>query len=151
VKRHKSIIPLSKDHHLGLLCCWKIRQGIRKNIAADRIRAYVLYFWETHLVKHFYEEEQLLFNKIQDPLNQQAITEHQELQSVADEITGPATFKNLNTFADLLEKHIRFEERVLFPYLETIFPEEELQLIGEQLEKLHSTTATDDFDDEFWV
>lgn len=110
-----------------------------------------MYFWETHLVKHFYEEEQLLFNKIQDPLNQQAITEHKGLQSVADEITGPATLKNLNTFADLLEKHIRFEERVLFPYLETIFPEEELQLIGEQLEKLHSTTATDDFDDEFWV
>lgn len=151
MKRHKSIIPLSKDHHFGLLCCWKIRQGIGKNIPADRIKTYVLYFWEAHLVKHFDEEEQLLFNKIQDTLNLQAIAEHRQLRSLADEIANSASIKNLNAFADLLEKHIRFEERVLFPYLETIFPEEELQLIGQQLEKLHSTTATDDFADEFWV
>jgi len=151
VKRHKSIIPLSKDHHLGLLCSWKIRQGIRRNIPQDRIKAYILYFWQTHLTEHFDEEERFLFNKVQDPLNQQAITEHEQLRSLVDEIARSASLQNINAFADLLEKHIRFEERVLFPYLETILPEEQLQSIGEQLEELHSNIATDDFADEFWV
>ena len=88
---------------------------------------------------------------MQDPLNQQAITEHEQLRSLVDEIARSASLQNINAFADLLEKHIRFEERVLFPYLETILPEEQLQSIGEQLEELHSNIATDDFADEFWV
>ncbi|GAB3426209.1 hypothetical protein GCM10027516_29840 [Niabella aquatica] len=115
------------------------------------MKAYILYFWHTHLAGHFDEEEKLLFKNAEETLNKQAIMEHRQLHFLVDEISGSATFQNLNVFANLLEKHIRFEERILFPYLETVIPPNELLAIGKQLEELHSGTATDDFADEFWV
>ncbi|CDF79955.1 hypothetical protein BN863_22430 [Formosa agariphila KMM 3901] len=30
LKRHKSLQPLSRDHHHGLLLAWKIRADLRK-------------------------------------------------------------------------------------------------------------------------
>ena len=30
MKRDKNIVPLSQDHHFGLLSGWKIKQGIKK-------------------------------------------------------------------------------------------------------------------------
>ena len=42
MKRDKNIIPLSQDHHFGLLSGWKIKQGIKKNISYERIKNYIL-------------------------------------------------------------------------------------------------------------
>ncbi len=44
MKRSEYIVPLSKDHHFGLLCSWKIQKGLDKNIALNRITAYVDFF-----------------------------------------------------------------------------------------------------------
>ena len=32
IKRHKAIQPLSREHHQGLLLCWKIGKGFEKGI-----------------------------------------------------------------------------------------------------------------------
>jgi len=61
IKRSRSLAPLSRDHHDGLLLCWKIREGIRKAIEADRIRRYVAYCLEQQLALHFIEEEEVVF------------------------------------------------------------------------------------------
>ena len=64
LKRHQAIVSFSKDHHFGLLLVWKIRQGLVKDIDAERISNYVLFFFKEDLVKHFREEEQFLFCKL---------------------------------------------------------------------------------------
>jgi hemerythrin-like domain-containing protein len=51
----------------------------------------------------------------------------------------------------LLEEHIRFEERILFPYLEKLIPREELDEIGLQLEEDHAKKACLTWTDEFWI
>ena len=61
LKRHTSIVPLSKDHHHALLLCWKITQGLKKNIDVTRIKTYVDWFWENHVLLHFKIEEKYLF------------------------------------------------------------------------------------------
>jgi hypothetical protein len=61
IKRHKAIVSFSKDHHYGLLLVWKIRQGLNKEVSAERIINYVLFFFKEDLEKHFKTEELLLF------------------------------------------------------------------------------------------
>jgi hemerythrin-like domain-containing protein len=57
----------------------------------------------------------------------------------------------LMSFAALLEEHIRFEERILFPYLEKLIPREELDEIGRQLEQDHVNKVCLTWTDEFWI
>ncbi|MBX3239450.1 MAG: hemerythrin domain-containing protein [Chitinophagaceae bacterium] len=146
MKRHESIVPLSRDHHFGLLCCWKIRQGIRKGVAPERIQNYARYFFNEHLQPHFEEEESLLFRYADDELCKRAIAEHRQIADIIeknpDDLTG---------FADRLDTHIRFEERFLFPHLEKTLPEETLAVVGDQLRELHANPKPDNYEDEFWV
>ena len=53
-------------------------------------------------------------------------------------------------FADLLTKHIRFEERELFPHIEAALPDAALKQIGEFLSNRHAVPVVDDYPDEFW-
>ena len=53
MKRDKNIVPLSQDHHFGLLSGWKIKQGIKKNISYERIKNYINYHWDNSQSFHF--------------------------------------------------------------------------------------------------
>ncbi|HEX2846824.1 MAG TPA: hemerythrin domain-containing protein [Chitinophagaceae bacterium] len=153
MRRHESIAALSRDHHFGLLFCWKIRQGIKKQVPAERIKPYVKYFWSNHLQQHFEEEETLLFTALQDNLVAQAISEHEHIKQLIEVITGAGSFQpdQFRALADALDKHIRFEERILFPYIEETLSAEKLTRLGKRLQQIHQTGEKDDYPDEFWV
>jgi len=36
LKRHESLVPFSRDHHVGLLLVWTITQGLNRQIAPVR-------------------------------------------------------------------------------------------------------------------
>lgn len=76
IKRSEHIVALSRDHHAGLLFCWKIREGVRKEMPLDTILKYVNFVWERHLKQHFRDEEAILFDRIDDDLARQAKSEH---------------------------------------------------------------------------
>src|SRR5690606_9600719 len=101
---------------------------------------------------HFEEEEQLLFNRIAHPLCIKATDEHRQLTDLLQTIqSNPDASEEIYiTFSNLLEKHIRFEERELFPFLEAELPSEMLAEIGEELNLLHSLPVKDNYKDEFW-
>lgn len=143
-------MPLSRDHHHGLLCCWKIQQGIQKKIAPARIGAYAQYFWSMHLKRHFEEEEHWLLQEVADTNCRQAIAEHRALSILMDKIASAPAITDLEAFAELLNRHIRFEERVVFPFLEETLAEETLTRIGELLNASHQHAPRDDFADMFW-
>ncbi|MBX3254540.1 MAG: hemerythrin domain-containing protein [Chitinophagaceae bacterium] len=151
MKRHESIVPLSRDHHFGLLCCWKIRQGIKNEISLQRIHSYIQYFWSHHLKEHFEEEENFLFSALQSNMTAQAIGEHRELEASVLSLSANASPDAFLQFAQQLDDHIRFEERELFPYLEKTLPAEQLDVIGRQIQEIHSNEKEDDYEDEFWV
>lgn len=153
IKRNENIIPLSRDHHLGLLFCWKIRQGLNNKIEFSRIRKYILYFWESHLKQHFAEEESLLFNQIEDTLCEDALYQHKQIRNIITNLTA-STLQEEETYsllASLTDKHIRFEERILFPHLESVLSNEVLSSIGTQLKMIHSELKEDVYSDEFWL
>lgn len=153
IKRSKYIMALSKDHHLGLLFCWKIREGLKLGVDLSRIKKYVSFFWKQHLKEHFLEEESLLFDELNDPLTDQAKTEHLMLTRWINTINHPEPAKNSDyiLFTELLNKHIRFEERVLFPHLEASLPLATLSSACVYLEQQHQAPFKDDYPDEFWA
>lgn len=149
MKRNPNIVLLSRDHHFGLLCSWKIRQGLKKEVETERIKKYIVYFWENHLKEHFREEEQILIPYLEDEYTSRICSEHHQLRMFASEIENSESINLFSDFADLLEQHIRFEERHWFPHLEEKLNSNTLDKIGKKLIYSH-IEEHDDYADEFW-
>ena len=156
IKRNENIIPLSQDHHLSLLFGWKIRQGLKADIDVNRIVDYVHYFEDVHLLPHFKEEEDLLFNPYsENEMVQKGLHDHEAIKNIVARLYAEQYKQQkidlLNLLADTVEAHVRFEERELFPELEQIVEPEKLEEIGAALAASHPEKNVDDFNDEFWV
>ena len=144
IKRNVAIAVLSKDHHIALLLIWNIRKGLKNSIEPGRISNYVIQFYETDLLVHFKDEEELLFVNLdaKNSLRLQAEDEHKHIHSlVADLRKNPDDKNLLEKFATLLENHIRFEERILFNHLQEIIPAETLFKIASALQKRESNNC----------
>ena len=132
IKRHQALVSFSRDHHIGLLLVWKIRQGLAKAINPERITNYVLYAFDNDLRQHFSEEERLMFSKLPaaDPLRQRAENEHAAMYGLAEKLRSKKGNGQLLTqFAQTLQDHIRFEERILFGYMQEKFGPADLESI----------------------
>ena len=148
LKRVLELQPLSHDHHHGLQLCWKIRTGFSKQIEVERIKKYADWFFTNHLVPHFELEEEYIFT-ILDPKNElvkQALTDHRRLKRLFSQTTDLE--KSLGRIEEELEKHIRFEERVLFPEVQTEATAEQLAEIA----KIHNHEVfVENNEDPFWI
>jgi iron-sulfur cluster repair protein YtfE (RIC family) len=148
IKRHISLQPLSREHHQGLLLSWKIREGLRRKLEPERIKRYVIWFWQQHLLPHFNAEENDLFPLL--PADHEhvkkALSDHQYLKLLIEQDTDLAD--TLNRIAIELENHIRFEERILFNEIQEVIPEKDLKALD-----FHETqdAACENWNDEFWV
>ncbi len=148
LKRHPALHHLSHDHHQGLLVCWKIRQGFKLKIDPVRVKNYCMWFWKNHLQQHFEEEENGIFPVISsgDPLIKQALSEHKRLRKLFG--NWEDIEKTLGQIEEGLEKHIRFEERVLFPIIQKKATKEQLDAISKYGKK---EKFTDNNNDPFWI
>lgn len=148
IKRSEYLKPLSRDHHQGLLLCWKIRTGLKKGIGLQRIKAYTDWFFKTSLLPHFREEEQFFFPLLgnEHELIKKALSEHRRLARLFESKTDLE--KTLSQIEEELENHIRFEERILFNEIQNTASEKKIQAI----EKLHIEHTNDEtWVDEFWT
>ena len=155
IKRDKSLLLLSRDHHDGLLVVWKIRQGIRLNIEKERIADFVINSFEQKEAPHFSEEEQLLFAKlpVNDEWRLQAETDHAAIRNAVATLKSgnKITIDDLEAFANMLEAHIRFEERTLFPHFEKTVSPEVLEETGQLLAADYRNKTPFVWKDEFWI
>ena len=155
IRRSKELIQLSRDHHDGLLLCWKIRTGLKNSIDKKRITDYVLHFFEHELREHFRQEEEIVFSLLadNDPKKTEVFAQHDILYGIIEKIKEqPSEWQYLLTqFADQLDGHIRFEERELFPYIEQQTEQTVLQEAGKQIDALHKQHTAITWQDEFWI
>ena len=148
IKRHEALKPLSREHHHGLLLCWKIREGIKKDVDVERMKRYTDWFLKNYLIPHFEAEEKHVFPVLgdNDVMVKRALAEHRRLKRLFRKKKD--IFKTLNLIEEELESHIRFEERVLFNEIQQKASPEEL----EEIEKHHhGIKFSDDYEDEFWA
>jgi quercetin dioxygenase-like cupin family protein len=123
MKRDPALVPLSHDHHHALVAARRLRAAADSPDAAAAAEAFARFFAEES-VRHFRDEEERVFPLVAEsveagPLVIRALVEHQRLHSLAGRVRDgdPARMRAL---ADLLEAHVRFEERELFPLLERL-------------------------------
>lgn len=147
IKRSEFLKPLSREHHHGLLFCWKIRAGIKKNVEVSRIKKYSDWFYQNYLVPHFEVEEKYVFPILgnENELIKKAVSEHRSLERLFESTTEFQ--KNIGLISEELIDHIRFEERILFGEIQKIATAEQLLSI----EFNHSDEKfVDNLTDPFW-
>ena len=147
-KRHPSLVPLSREHHHGLLLAFRLTHGLPKTRqphdapqeqAADTVR-----FFQKGLAPHFAAEADILFPAIRaiqpqaSALLDQLIQEHAAMRELVSHIEqqlpdGPQLKELLAAFGTLLERHIRCEERELFPIYEAHVSAVEALRIGQAI------------------
>ena len=135
IKRSSQLAPLSREHHDGLLFAWKIKQGLDNKTPLDKLRKYSLWYWQQHIKPHFFQEEKILmpYMPANHPMAKQLKEEHDQIRELILSLDAEADERDFTILADLLNKHIRFEERQLFAFLEEILTPEQLDKVFQQL------------------
>src|ERR687891_645062 len=143
MKRHPALIPLSRHHHNGLVHALRLRRAAADGDASARLaaaRGFVDFFRNEERV-HLRDEEEELFplflRHVQSPPAplREARVQHVQLEGLARklEIAVAADIVDRDTLAaagELLDTHIRLEERQLFPLIEELVPDDELRRLG---------------------
>ena len=139
MKRHETLVPLSREHHGALILARLLQKnaptykGLPEQPAAKLV--YAIKYYTEDLLAHFVKEEVLLqqvkkYDKQIEKLMHEIIKEHRQLSTMFntlhDEKDLPVALDKLGA---LLEEHIRKEERVLFPLIQDHCPEEILTAI----------------------
>ncbi|MBS1516724.1 MAG: hemerythrin domain-containing protein [Bacteroidetes bacterium] len=148
IKRNPSLQPLSRDHHHGLLLCWKIRTGFSKGVSTERIKTYADWFYQNYILKHFEIEEKYVFPVLgtANELIGRALEEHENLRKLfTDDNDAEGSLRKLSID---LENHIRFEERILFNDIQKSASPQQLDVIKSSHPDLR---FADNLYDQFWV
>ena len=105
------------------------------------------FFYRT-LIPHFRAEEEVLFPRLQGQVPEsqsiidQLTREHEAIRSAMLQLESVSGLgKMIFDLGDLLERHIRREERELFPLLETHLGAQEAEDIGEAIRKILAEKA----------
>jgi len=156
MKRNKNLETLSWEHHDALVSSLRLRKGVEKNAALSHLRDYLLYVWEHDLPHHFEQEEKALIKSVQDKkgnqiLVERVLAEHQRFAILAKEVEEEQgdVREKIREFAELLEQHVRFEEREFFPFVEESSSDEELEKMGVYLHEEHIPSCKT-WNPEFW-
>ena len=137
MKRDASLVPLSRQHFRALVLCMRIhRKRARPSVLQREMRS--LYAEDVRF--HFRAEEKFLFPAARRlpqaaPLVRELLAEHKKMRrAFAAARRRSLQSEELARFADLLEGHIRKEERQLFEQCQKQMSEKELGEIGRSMQ-----------------
>jgi len=136
MQRAESLQPLSRQHKSALMTCLLIRKGVSKQASVSVMTDFLLQCWRQELKDHFEQEEKFLLPLLKSypegSTYAQAILRDHELWRTAMTHLEQAnvTHRLLGDLADQLEQHVRYEERIVFPSIET-------KISPQQLSQLH--------------
>jgi hemerythrin-like domain-containing protein len=138
VKRSDALSPLSRQHHQGLAAALKLKRA--DAAAAAEARAAFVDFWEREGRDHFRIEEELLLptfarhGEHDHPAVVRVLVEHVDLRRRGEDVAAAADPDpdELHELGERLERHIRHEERVLFPLIEAALPTDELARLAHE-------------------
>ena len=139
MKRHPSLVHLSREHHGSLILARLLQKdapvykGLPVN--AEGKAVYALKIYKEELIQHFKAEEKILklvtgMNADLDLLVKAISREHQELHVLFKAISNhPDLSTHLDELGKALEIHVRKEERELFPLIQETCSEDMMKTI----------------------
>lgn len=138
MQRSEELAPLSREHHVALEVALRLRRATAED--ADAVRTTFLAFFEGEAREHFRAEEELLLPAFSrhvasdDPDVVRVLLEHVEIRRRAQDIaSGPCDSRDLQELGELLNAHVRHEERTVFPRVEAALDPGELAALGAAL------------------
>ncbi len=145
MRRSRQLKPLSSEHHQALLVAFQLRKGLAghpESAGAPKdlpgLLALARRFEEQVFRPHLRAEEDVLGQYLVAADMRRLESEHRELVQFLESARSarpPELRAALQGFAELIERHIRWEERELFPYAEDHVDEATLATIGGELER----------------
>jgi iron-sulfur cluster repair protein YtfE (RIC family) len=153
LKRNPELAELSREHHFELLFSWKIKQGLARNVDRGILQDYVRYFWTHQMESHLEKEEKIVIQVLSeaDPMRFRVQQDHDLIRSLVAYLhldRGEVDYL-LDALQHLVQEHVRFEERVFFPYLEKEATPGQLILMGLEMNK-YEVVPPDEFLPAFW-
>jgi len=137
MKRDANLVPLSRQHFRALVLCMRIH---RKRAQRAVLQQEMLELYAEDVRFHFRAEEKFLFPAARRlpeaaPLVRELRAEHKKLRRAFGSARRRALkSEELVRFADLLEAHIRKEERRLFEECQKQMSEKELNALGGKMQ-----------------
>jgi hemerythrin-like domain-containing protein len=140
MKRSPALASLSRDHHQALVVAHKLSRATEATAAEARDA--FLDYWAGHGRLHFRLEEELLFPAYaghgdpHDPLVLRCMGEHAMIRHRARALaaTPSVALDALEQLGTELAAHVHLEERAVFPLIESVMPERELDALAQALE-----------------
>ncbi len=143
LKRHETLKPLSRHHMIALHLALKLsRAGTDKSrLTMEEIKQELQEFWNPNGQQHFREEEEILLTAFAQHASidrieiKEMLLEHVQIRALIDTILkmDEIDIVIMHQLGTLLEMHVRKEERVIFPLIEKVLPEEVLQELAPYL------------------
>ena len=131
-KRSEALQPLSRDHHQALKAAIALK---RADVDLDPTSRF-LEFWDGEGQHHFRVEEEVLLplwaehGAHDHPAVVRVLTDHVDIRRRAMRIrSGRAGVEEMRELGQLLDDHVRFEERELFPLIENTLDENALEAL----------------------
>lgn len=144
IERHESLQPLSRHHMVALLLALNLRRvGTEKSKSTpEEMQLELKAFWLPEGQEHFREEEEILVTtfaqhaEVDIPEVQDMLMEHVKIRALIDTILKmeEIDISAMHKLGELLDLHVRKEERILFPLIEKALPEEVLNEMAPYLE-----------------
>jgi hemerythrin-like domain-containing protein len=132
MRRSAALTALSHDHHHALDVARRLRRATAADL--DAALAYLRAFWEAEGQRHFELEERHLVSALPDAeWREQTGRMLREHDTIRARVAAVAGVESAHALGTLLHDHVRFEERELFPMLESRLPEPRLAALGAAL------------------
>jgi hypothetical protein len=137
MKRHAALQPLSRDHHVALVVAQRLRRATEAD--ADAARDGFLSYWREHGAQHFRVEEDVLlpafaiYGDPEDDSVVQMLLDHVRIRATAlllEREPSPQV-DALHELGAALGRHVRLEERTVFPLIEEAMPEDAIEALVE--------------------
>lgn len=137
MKRVAQLQDLSREHHASLVMAKKIAEVAVQGTKAELLEAIltVKEYYEDELEEHFQHEERTIFAPIYKEYQEHIglatslLKEHGFIRMLVPALKPESAREDLAEFAKVLKNHTRVEERELFPLVESLFSDNQLNAV----------------------
>jgi len=144
--RHAALVALSRDHHGVLVQAQALKRAARPRTlpqaARDVARDY-LRFYDAEIAGHMADEESVLLplaGAVDPEGAERILAEHREIEALTAAVRrtlagGDVARETLGALGELLDDHVRFEERAFFMRVQQRLDAAALARLGAALER----------------
>jgi len=137
IKRNEAMFPLSHFHQNGLAIEMFLKRAETEEstYTVEELKEKLQQVLERGGNEHIRDEEEILlatyaqYTSLEAPEIPEMLVEHVQIRALVQQVISDGRIEDMHRLGNLLEQHIRKEERVIFPMIEEAVPVEVLKTL----------------------